>query len=75
MVVWWKEFPEKYGRDFPREVAMRSLDKDFEDSGQGISSSDVNHRVFTIWQSWMDAKDRYKSPLTFLVDYNYDHEL
>lgn len=72
MVSWWNGMTEKYHRDFVREVAVKSLDKDFEGSGQGISSSDVSHRAFSIWQTMMDEREHHSSDLAFLVDYNYN---
>ena len=68
---WRESIRLAHNRDFVFEVAEKSLTADYEGSGQGISSSDINHRVFSIWQSMMDVRESYSSELAFLVDYSW----
>ena len=65
---WWKDSP--YCAAI-RLCAMSSLDREFQGSGQGISSSDLNHRVFSIWESyrWATEGGREVSVMDFLFDY------
>ena len=71
-VAWRREMEDKYNRDFVGEVATKELTMDYEGSGQGISSSDINHRCFSIWQSFKDTEGQHTSDLAFLVDYNWE---
>lgn len=84
MRKWWTDFRTanntvfagNSGRDFIRECAERNLLIDLAGSGQGISSSDVRHRVFSIWQDWKDDQESERpasSCLSFLVRWNYEN--
>jgi len=60
---WWKESNVE---TYIRNVASRRLSKIYQGTGQGISSSDINHQVFSMYQEFKQRN--YNDTITFLVD-------
>lgn len=51
-----------------RNTAIRSLEKDFEESQQGISSSDISCRILSIYEGF--KRSNYDSIIIFCLE-NY----
>ena len=62
-MTWWKESNVE---TYIRNIASKRLSKIYEGTGQGISSSDINHQVFSMHQEF--KRGNYNDIITYLLD-------
>ena len=65
---WWKSQTETL-QQYIRSTAEASLVRDLRGTGQGISSSDINHRVYDMYHSYLYYPEG-TDVLLYLVDYS-----
>lgn len=70
---WWKSQKDTI-QQFIRSTAEASLVKDLRNSGssgQGISSSDINHRVYSMYHEYLYYPEG-TNVLRYLLDYSQE---
>ena len=63
-MTWWKESNVE---TYIRNIATKRLSKMYEGSGQGISSSDINHQVFSMYKEFKQGNYN-DDTIAYLVD-------
>jgi hypothetical protein len=63
----WFESLDSVDQKLVRLTAIHSLEKDFAETQQGISSSDISHRILSIYEGFKRSGD--ESIINFCLEF------